>query len=118
MLDYNTNLARKLRQTSTPTEQILWKHLRGAQMNGYKFRRQYPIGPFVLDFYCAAIQLVIEIDGDVHALRSQIKHDQNREQYLKDKGLTIFHVTTHEIIENLDGVLKQIYTLTRRDNNA
>ncbi len=117
MKNYNTNLARQLRKTATPTEQKLWRALRARSVNGFKFRRQYSVNPYVVDFYCAQKNLVIEIDGDVHATEEQRTHDKNRENYLKNKGLSILRVTTHEINQNLNGVLEQIYN-TLEDSNA
>lgn len=72
----STPLRRSLRKSSTPAEQKLWGILRRRELAGYKFRRQHPIGPYVVDFYCASGKLVVEVDGDVHALEDSVKHDQ------------------------------------------
>jgi very-short-patch-repair endonuclease len=69
------SIAQKLRKNITPPEVILWCRLRNRQLNGAKFRRQHPIGRYVVDFYCHQNKLVIELDGPTHGLPAQIKND-------------------------------------------
>ena len=78
------------------------------QFFNQKFRRQHGIGPYIVDFYCAATQLVIEIDGDVHAEEQQIKKDKQRQQYLQDLGLRIVRYTNNNALNNLNGVLEDL----------
>lgn len=65
----------QLRQHATQPEQLLWRHLRGSQVNGLKFRRQYGVGVYVLDFYCPELRLAIELDGDSHYSELGVQHD-------------------------------------------
>ena len=81
--------ARELRQTSTETEQAAWRLLRGIKFKGFKFRRQHPLGPYVVDFCCAQRRLIVELDGSVHAQPDQARRDVRRDAYLKKLGYTI-----------------------------
>jgi very-short-patch-repair endonuclease len=98
--------ARDLRQSQTPAEARLWARLRNRQLGGFKFRRQHPIDRFVVDFYCAAGLLVVEIDGDSHA--EQIEYDQARTEWLSDQGYHVIRFTNRDVFGNLDAVLEAI----------
>jgi very-short-patch-repair endonuclease len=98
-------IARSLRHTQTPTEAILWQHLRRKQ-RGYKVRRQQPIGVFIVDFYIPSARLIIEIDGSIHALQSDA--DQERQILLEQLGLQFLRFTTHQIEKTLPQVLQAI----------
>ena len=100
--------ARELRQNQTPAEQILWRRLRGSQLAGYKFRRQHPIGRFIVDFYCAAARLVVEVDGDVHAEDEQAAYDVARTDCLEAEGYRVLRVTNDDVYRRLDGVMEVI----------
>lgn len=105
-LPYNPNLttyARTNRKNPTPAETTLWqKLLRNRQFHGYKFLRQKPIGPYVADFYCAELKLVIEIDGDSHA--AQEAYDAERTAYLNQRGIRVLRYTNLDVRERLDGI--------------
>ena len=92
----------------TDAEQKLWSHIRKKQLNGYKFRRQQPIGPFVVDFVCLPKKLILEIDGGQHNSEECIKTDNQRTIYLESKGFTILRFWNNEIFDNIQGVLEQI----------
>jgi very-short-patch-repair endonuclease len=79
------NQSRQLRQAATEAEQKLWYYLRGGRLNGYKFRRQHAVPPYIVDFYCDAKRLVIELDGSQHNLQV----DKARTRYLESQGLKI-----------------------------
>lgn len=79
--------AKELRRNQTPTERKLWAKLRGKQLCGLKFRRQHPIGRYIVDFCCLARKLVIEIDGDSHAF--QVEYDRERTAYLEEREYTV-----------------------------
>ena len=81
--------ARSLRVNSTDTERIIWSALRGHRMNGATFRRQTPIGPYIVDFVCHAAKLVIEIDGGQHFESRQEQRDARRDAYLANKGFRV-----------------------------
>ena len=98
--------ARRLRRTMTPAKQRLWEALRCRQVSGLKFRRQHPVGPFVLDFYCPERKLVIELDGEIHKL--QENRDQARAQQLADYGYHVIRFRNEEVFNHLDSVLQRI----------
>ncbi len=97
--------ARELRRMQTPAEAKLWAVLRGRHL-GYKFRRQHPLGHFVADFYCAAVQLVIELDGDSHA--AQVAYDAQRTAWLEAHGLRVLRFSNSDVAHNLEGVVTAI----------
>ncbi|HMI96371.1 MAG TPA: endonuclease domain-containing protein [Micropepsaceae bacterium] len=103
-----TNRARQLRADATVFERKLWAHLRGAQMNGFAFRRQHPVGPYVLDFYCAAAKLAVELDGDQHGTDAGLAYDAARTRFLKQKHIRVIRFGNHELNENLVGVRDEI----------
>jgi len=102
------NLARKLRRTPTWAERALWRELRNRQFAAFKFRRQYPTGPYVLDFFCPSAKLAIELDGDPHGLLRQQAHDQVRRACLARERIRVLRFWNLEIKENLEGVLTTI----------
>lgn len=104
--DGTIDRARRLRRDATPAEKKLWAALRGGGLGGFKFRRQQRIGPFIADFACQSARLVIEIDGDSHAL--QIDYDARRTEFLKREGYRVLRFANGEVIENLDGVCRAI----------
>lgn len=103
---------RKLRFYQTPAEKILWNYLRKSQM-GFRFRRQFGIGEYVVDFYCPKKGLIIEVDGDSHFEDSQIRHDNLRSKYLKALGMKIVRFTNQEIYDDLERVLLSITRLIK-----
>ena len=82
-------LARELRKNMNVTERRVWVRLRGRQMDGWKFRRQAPIGPFIVDFYCPAAKLVIEMNGASHINEEQWDYDQRRRRWLESRGFKV-----------------------------
>ena len=100
-------LARNLRQRPVPAEAILWQALRNRALAGYKFRRQHPIGPYVVDFACAACKLVIELDGVSHL--GQERGDERRSELLRREGWCVLRFWNTEIYEELDPVKEAIY---------
>jgi very-short-patch-repair endonuclease len=100
------NAAKQLRKTLTPAEQQLWQALRGGKLAGLKFRRQHPVGNFILDFYCAAHKLVVEVDGGIH--ETQIEYDAARTTELESYGYTIVRFTNEVVLHQLETVLAEI----------
>jgi very-short-patch-repair endonuclease len=98
--------ARNMRTNMTEAEKRMWyqclKHL------PQRFRRQRPIGPYIVDFYCAAQKLVIEIDGESHATADAIAYDAERTAYLQGLGLRVIRFSNHEVIDILDGVFERL----------
>ena len=101
--------ARALRQDSNRPEQLLWQRLRGGQL-GFRFRRQEPIGRFIVDFVCMTTRLVIEVDGDSH---NDPAKDARRDAELEDLGFRVRRFWNSQIYENLDGVVEEIGFLLR-----
>ena len=98
--------ARELRRQQTPAESELWARLRNRQLGGFKFRRQYPIGGFIVDFYCAACRLVVEIDGGSHA--DQVEYDQARTVWLSEQDYHVIRFRNRDDHRRIDGVLEAI----------
>ncbi|MEM1354921.1 MAG: endonuclease domain-containing protein [Planctomycetota bacterium] len=111
-----TELARDLRAKSTPPEQILWKMLRNRRLGGMKFRRQVLIGPFLVDFYCAETNLVVELDGESHNGRQQ--EDAERTSHLEQQGLRVVRITNHDLLTNPEGVWQFLLSQTTVDPSA
>ncbi|PKB80162.1 MAG: hypothetical protein BZY88_09575 [SAR202 cluster bacterium Io17-Chloro-G9] len=97
---------RSLRKASPRAERIVWSQLGKSQVLGNKFRRQYSVGPYVIDFYCPALSLAVEIDGDSHF--QQDSNDNSRQDYIETFGIRFLRFTNEEIYSNLDGVLETI----------
>jgi very-short-patch-repair endonuclease len=108
--------ARRLRRETTRAEARLWSRLRNGK-TGYKFRRQMPIGRFIADFACVSAKLVIELDGDQHALT--IERDAERTAVLETAGYLVIRFWNIDIMNNLDGVLDDIAaTLAARSSET
>lgn len=99
-------IARHFRKEPTKSESILWQALRGKKLDGVKFRRQQPIGNFIVDFYNSAYCLVVEVNGSVH--ESQVELDQARQEILEQLGLTVLRVNAEEVEKNLPSILQKI----------
>jgi very-short-patch-repair endonuclease len=98
--------AKQLRRHMTPEEKLLWQHLRGNQLNGLHFRRQQIIDGFIVDFYCHAVGLIVEIDGAVH--EQQAEYDAERDRLLSARGLRVMRIKNQELERDLPGVLARI----------
>jgi len=101
-------IARDFRKTPTPTEAVLWQRLRGRQIAGVKFRRQQPIGPFVVDFCAPRLRLVIEIDGPIHAALQERERDTERQRLIESLGFRFLRIPTDDIECDLEEVLQRI----------
>ena len=97
--------ARQLRTSMSLPERILWRALRGKQ-TGHRFRRQHPAGPYILDFYCEAARLCVEIDGQSHEFTSG--RDARRDAWLARKGVRTVRVPAEAVFDNLEGVVLYI----------
>lgn len=103
--------AKELRWPMTPAETVLWERLKNKQLNNLKFRRQHPIHHFILDFYCHAHQLVIEIDGPIH--NRQQNYDESRTEWLTQREFKIIRFTNDEVLNDIDQVLAKIVLLCK-----
>jgi len=101
-----TRSARRLRKNSTPAEQRLWRCLRSRSLHGFKFVRQEPIGPYVVDFVCREKRLIIEVDGSQHA---ESKRDAARDQWLVDRRYRVLRFWNNEVLGNIEGVWNVIF---------
>ncbi|RZJ40317.1 MAG: DUF559 domain-containing protein [Brevundimonas sp.] len=98
--------ARRLRRRLTPPEARLWRCLKGDKLGGLGFRKQHPIGPYILDFYCAAAKLAVEVDGASHNSAEQMAHDARRTGWLgRTKGIRVIRISALAVRDELDGVL-------------
>lgn len=115
MQNKTTVITRTLRAEQTPLENVLWYQLRARRFQGWKFRRQHPIGSYVVDFYCHARRLIIEVDGDSHGEEDQIKHDKQRSRFILERGFRLIHFSNQDIRKRLDSVLTTILTVLGKD---
>ena len=102
---------RTLRRNSTDSERELWRHLRGRQLDGAKFRRQHPFGDCILDFACVERKLVVELDGGQHA--ESTKYDGWRTRQLEQAGFAVLRFWDHDVLENREGVREMILAALR-----
>ncbi len=100
------NKAKTLRTNQTTAEQQLWYHLRAHRFMGLKFKRQKPIGHYIVDFICLEHRLIIEIDGGQHA--EQVTYDQRRDAWLRNQGYTVLRFWNNDVMREMEGVLERI----------
>ena len=98
----------RMRRALTPPEARLWTCLKGGGLEGLKFRRQHPVGPYILDFYCHAARLAVEVDGADHDLPDQLAHDERRTRWLSTQGIEVLRVRSTDVRDHLDGALALI----------
>jgi very-short-patch-repair endonuclease len=110
--------ARRLREHTTEAEDRLWRRLRRLSVSGSHFRRQVPIGPYVVDFACLAVRLVVEVDGSQHAAANNMARDAERTRWLEAEGYTVVRFWNSEITDNMDGVLTTLYAAIHGAANA
>ena len=111
IIPYNPKLkefARQLRNNSTQSEIRLWRFLKGKQMMGYDFHRQKPLLNYIADFYCAELNLVIELDGYTHRFEEVVEKDEIKQKQLEDVGLTVLRFADVEVTHDIDNVLRTI----------
>jgi very-short-patch-repair endonuclease len=106
--DQNLKIIRSLRKNPTPQEIIFWSRLRARRFKGLKFRRQYKIGKYVVDFICLEKKLIIELDGWQHKKENQKRYDKERTEFLKSNGFRVIRFWNNDINDNLDGVFLKI----------
>jgi very-short-patch-repair endonuclease len=101
-------IAYDLRYSMTESEKTLWKKLRNKQVKGYRFRRQHPIGEFVVDFFCYEAKLIIELDGEAHDNPFQMERDLERTKILKSLGLKEIRFKNEEVLTHIENVISTI----------
>jgi len=102
----NLGHAKSMRSAQTATEQRLWYHLRAHRFLGLKFKRQKPLGPYIVDFICMERGLVIELDGGQHG--DQVAYDRGRDAWLTERGFTVLRFWNHEVMNQTESVLERI----------
>jgi len=105
----NVQRARGLRKKETWAEKLMWRWLRGRRFNGYKFRRQHPIGEYSLDFFCEEAELNVEIDGSQHGFPDQSEHDLKREAYLKERGIKTLRFWNSKLRREVQSIRDTIF---------
>lgn len=112
MTEYNPkstkDYRRVLRKSLTPAEASLWKILKDRQLNGFKFRRQYGFGPYILDFYCPTLKIAIELDGNPHFTDEGAEKDKVRDGYLSEHGVSVLRFENNVFYRNQEMVLQAI----------
>jgi very-short-patch-repair endonuclease len=111
-LDSQRLFARKLRNEPTDAERKLWQLLRGRQLEGFRFRRQVPIGPYIVDFLCPQLKLVVEIDGGQHV--EQVDYDSRRSNYLAAVGYQVVRFWNHDVLLHPELVADEILRIVAR----
>ena len=96
-----------MRKNPTRTERALWRAVRSGTLKA-TFRRQHPIGPYIVDFVCLEARLVLEVDGGGHVEPDQAEYDKMRDEYLKAREFRVRRYSNRDVLQNLDGVLKDI----------
>jgi very-short-patch-repair endonuclease len=99
------SFARRLRREATDAERLLWACLQRKQIGGAHFRRQAPIGPYIVDFVCHAYKLIIELDGGQHALPTHAASDLVQTKFLEGRGYTVLRFWNNQVMRNADGVV-------------
>ena len=113
-MDKIFHIARKLRKEATLQERKFWNILKNRQFYGFKFRRQFPVDKYVVDFVCESKKIILEIDGGQHNEGVNIQKDEERTAYLNSKGYKVYRFWNNEIDQNFDGVyqkLKEIFEI-------
>ncbi|WP_421331086.1 endonuclease domain-containing protein [Aeromonas veronii] len=109
----SNRFAKRLRRDATLAEQKLWQHLRNRRLAGVKFRRQMPIGPYVVDFICLEQGLIIEVDGSQHGTQANQMHDEARTAYLNQQGFRVIRVWNNDVLSQMEVVLAHIWLSLR-----
>jgi very-short-patch-repair endonuclease len=110
-----TSRAKQLRANSTDAERLLWRELRSRQVYGCKFRRQQPLGRFILDFVCLERRVVVEVDGGQHSEPEQAKYDAERTEWLAENGFRVLRFWDDEVLKQIDEVKAAIGQALRTD---
>ena len=103
--------AKSMRNTATDAEHLLWQILRAKRFMNLKFRRQHVIKPYIVDFYCHELGLVIELDGSQHGTDDAIEYDAERTKFLEALGLTVVRYWNHDVLGLTDMVLEDLWNL-------
>src|SRR5258708_3927604 len=110
--DRQRGRAKQLRRAMTRAETLLWRYIKAGHLNGLQFRRQTPMGAYIVDFVCHAAKLVVELDGETHDFQSRMRRDQIRDRWLASRGYAVLRFTNDDVLSSLEGVLTVIRQTT------
>ena len=110
------SFARELRRNQTDAEKIMWRKLRAKRLQSLKFRRQQPIGKFIVDFVCFEKKLIIELDGSQHSENKEL--DESRDDWLLTQGYTVVRFWNNDVLKNIDGVMHSIQSIIQSPSPA
>ena len=113
-LQFKRSFARTLRGNPTDAERKLWSLLRAGQLNGLRFRRQQPFGPYVADFFCASARLIIELDGEQHGADAAMAADAERTRFIEARGYRVLRFPNHMVLKEPQLVLEAILHAVKR----
>ncbi|MFA6098650.1 MAG: endonuclease domain-containing protein [Patescibacteria group bacterium] len=102
-----------LRNLAPRAEVVLWRYLKDKRLSGYKFRRQYSVGPYVIDFYCPKIKLAIEVDGPTHFNKEARIYDRVRQEYIEQFNIRFLRFMNSDVYNNIEGVIEKILEYLR-----
>jgi very-short-patch-repair endonuclease len=105
MMDQLTDLARELRDRSTDAERLFWSRVRSHRLHGFKFKRQQPVGRYIVDFVCFEAELVVELDGGQHSANVR---DAARDAWLQAQGYRVLRFWNNDVLKNIDGVIQVV----------
>ena len=105
-----TGIARKLRRNQADAEQLLWSKLRSRQVGGLKFRRQFPLPPYVADFCCEEVRLIVEVDGGQHT--NAVVDDKTRTEFFERRGYRVIRFWNNDVLLNIEGVIDEVLMCT------
>jgi len=108
-----SDFARHLRRRLSLPEGLLWRALKAGKVDGLKFRKQHPLGPYILDFYCHEVRLCVEIDGGAHSFGRQPEKDAERDLWLADKGIRTLRISAAHVLQEIDGAVAMIVEAAR-----
>ena len=104
--------ARRMRRGETDAERRFWWHVRNRELAGYKFKRQYLVGPYIADFVCLEAKLIVELDGNQHLDRQA--YDQERDAFLRSKGFRVLRFMNYDLLTNTEGVVEVVFRALKR----
>jgi very-short-patch-repair endonuclease len=107
--------AKELRKNSTLAEARLWEQLRGKRLDGHKFARQHPVGPYFADFARRSEKLIVEVDGATHSTEAELRRDEARTKFLQQQDYRVLRVGNEEVVHGMDEVLMLIREAMNRD---
>lgn len=103
--------ARHLRRNQTEAERRLWLYLKDMKREGFHFRRQCPVGPYVADFLCYSARIIVEVDGGQHGLDAGIEHDRRRDEWFVENGYRVLRYWNNDVLGNTQGVMETILSI-------